>query len=250
MKSKSQVLQVTDLFVGGFLAHTFSPQDAYNFFVLLLRTQNFLQQYRVSYSHAQGLWYIIQSVPSPSPRAPSQDVSLPLDFSVKMSQGSVVPQRRWTPADEVDIRRHVEEATLQLPVFFVNRNGGIGFSLPDILQGRDHDLHHRDSQASLGGRSTTHIRINWPGYAYWRRQIPTRDETYLRNPITVGRFMRHVGTSVNYFMNHCSTNGPGADPRWGIGPHGITQHHVKVIGAVRVSAGSWQPIIQLTEYVL
>jgi len=76
--------------------------------------------------------------------------------------------------------------------------------LSDTLQGRDHDLHNRDSQASLGGRSTTHIRVNWPGYAYWRRQIPTRDKTYLRNPITVGRFMRHVGTSVNSFMNHCS----------------------------------------------
>jgi len=151
---------LNDLFVDGFLANTFSPRDAYNFFVLLLKTPNFLQQYRVSYSHAQGLWYIVHSVPSPSLGAPSQNVSLPLDFSTKMSQGTVVPQRRWTPADEVDIRRHVEEASLQLPVFFVNRNGAVGFLLSDIFQGRDHDLHNRDSQASLGGRSTTQIRIN------------------------------------------------------------------------------------------
>ena len=150
-------------------------------------------------------------------------MSLPLDFSVRMTQGTVVPQRRWTPAVEVDIRRHVEEATLQLPVFFVNRHGGVGFSLPDILQGHDHDLSNRDSQAPLGGRSTTHIRINvrphipilvtkvfmlvcrllsqWPGYGDWKRQIATRDETYARNPITLGRFMKHIGTSVNNFMN-------------------------------------------------
>lgn len=25
---------------------------------------------------------------------------------------------------------------------------------------------------------------NWPGYKYWKRQMPTRDETYARNPIT------------------------------------------------------------------
>jgi len=243
---------VNDLFVDGFIAQTFSPRDAYNFFILLLRTPHFLQQYRVSYSqsHTQGVWRIIHRVPSPSPGAPSQDVSLPLDYSIKITQGTVVPQRRWTPADEVDIRRHVEEATLQLPVFFVNRNGAVGFLLSDILQGRDHELHNRDSQASLGGKSTTHIRINWPGYAYWRRQIPTRDETYLRNPITVGRFMRHVATSVNNFMTHCSTNGPGADPRWRIGLQGIMQSHIKIIGAVHVSAGSWQPIVQLTGYVL
>jgi len=194
---------------------------------------------------------------------------LPLDFSIT-TEGTVIPQRRWTPADEVDIRRHVEEATLQLPVFFVNRNGSVGFWLPDILDGRDSELYNRDSHALLGGRTTSHIRINvsplpylatrrvssmfvdsfqWPGYALWRRQIPIRDETYSRNPITVGRFMKHVGTSVNKFINQCLENGPGADPRWCIA-HGITQRHVRVIGAVHVSAGSWQPIIQLTRYVL
>jgi len=62
--------------------------------------------------------------------------------------------------------------------------------------------------------------------------------------------MRHVGASVNNFMNHCSTNGPGPDPRWRVGPHAITQGHVKIIGVVHVSAGSWQPIIQLAGYVL
>jgi hypothetical protein len=45
-------------------------------------------------------------------------------------------------------------------------------------------------------------------------------------------------------------NGHGADPRWAIGPQCIMQRHVKVIGAVHVSAGSWVPIVQLTGYVL
>jgi hypothetical protein len=148
---------LNNLFVDGFIAQTFSPLDARNFFELLMRIP---QQYRVLYSHTQEAWHIARCVPSPTLGAPSQNVSQPLDFNVRMTQGTVVPQRRWTPADEVDIRRHVEEATVQLPVFFVNRNGRVGFLLSDILQGRDHDLYNRDSQASLGGRSTTHVRIN------------------------------------------------------------------------------------------
>lgn len=40
------------------------------------------------------------------------------------------------------------------------------------------------------------------------------------------------------------------DPKWLIAPHGITQNHVKIIGAVHISAGSWMPIVQLTGYVI
>jgi hypothetical protein len=87
-------------------------------------------------------------------------MQLPLDFSIKLTQGTVLPQRRWTPADEASNRRHVEEATLQLPIFFIHRNGEVGFRLPDILQGDDQDLVNRDTEASLGGVATTHIRID------------------------------------------------------------------------------------------
>ena len=155
-----------DILVDGFLAHMFSPQDANAFFTLLLRTPDFLGYYRVSY--LRGVWYITQNVPHvqrSSLGVPTQNLSLALDFSIKGTQGTVVPQRRWVPADEVDFRRFVTEATLQLPIFFVNRNGGVGFWLPDILQGRDYDLHNRDCEASLGGVATTHIRINVGPYS-------------------------------------------------------------------------------------
>jgi len=140
-----------DILVDGFLAHMFSPQGAYAFFALLLRIPDF----RSHVSYSRGVWYMNHVQPSSG--LPTQ---LPLDFSARTSEGTVIPQRRWTPADEVEIRRYVQGATLQLPVFFVNRNGGVGFWLPDILEGRDHDLCNRDSQAILGGRTTTHIRIN------------------------------------------------------------------------------------------
>jgi hypothetical protein len=214
----------------------FSPEDAQNFLALLLRSQDFLRHYRMSYS--QGVWYIIQNSPyflPPPPGIPPQNLMLPLDYTVCTTQGTVVPQRRWTPADEIDVRRYVTSATLQLPIYFVNRSGGVGFWLPDILQGRDHDLYYGDSEAPLGGRATTHLRINvssytcagckdsqpysstptpsqWPGCGYWKRQIPTRDETHARNPITRARFMKHVATSVDKFLDVSSSLPPLSPP--------------------------------------
>ena len=150
-----------DLFVDGFISNTFSPQDVRVFLTQLLGTPAFLQYYNVVYSG--GAWFITQNapyVPPQSPGLPAQHVPIPLDFNVEGTQGTVVPQRRWIPADEVDVRRHIQEASLQLPIFFINRRGGIGFTLYDILQGRDIDLCNRESQAQLGGVATTHVRIN------------------------------------------------------------------------------------------
>jgi hypothetical protein len=47
------------------------------------------------------------------------------------------------------------------------------------------------------------LSSQWPGYENlnWKRQIATRDETQGRNPFTLGRFMKHVGTSVDKFLN-------------------------------------------------
>ncbi|KAF8261608.1 hypothetical protein EI94DRAFT_782792 [Lactarius quietus] len=201
-----------------------------------------------------GAWYLphnVNSVQGTSPGVPFQTTLL-LDYNTRSTRGTVVPQQRWTPADEVDVRRHVEGAVLLLPVFFVNRNGSIGFPLSDILRGCDRELRNPNDFALLGGTANTNIRINWPGYQCWRRQIATRDETHARNPITVARLMRHVGTSVNKFFRECMANGTAStDRRWQIGMQGgITQAHVKVVGIIHVSAGTWMPILQLDGYVI
>jgi hypothetical protein len=213
--------QASDILVDGFISHTFSPQDAHIFFSLVLRTPDFLRLYRILYW--KEAWYIMQNLHSdprlePSLGFPKEDLPLPLDFSVRTTQGTVVPQQRWTPS-EVDFSRHVEGAVLQLPIYFVNGNGGVGFWLPDILQGRFRGLCNGDREAPLGGKSTTHIRINvsaypyyfchsclsmpsqWPGYRSWKRQIPTRDETRARNPITLARFMKYVAVSLDKFFD-------------------------------------------------
>ncbi|KAI9447191.1 hypothetical protein BJY52DRAFT_1127570 [Lactarius psammicola] len=242
----SPTLTLGDVRVDGFVARTFASEDANNYLMLLLRTPP--SQCSLGYSgivYHQGAWYIMHDVnlvQGTSPGVPLQTTPL-LDRSISETCGTVVPQRRWTPVNEVDVRQHVVGAVLQLPIFFVNHNGSLGFWLPDILRGCNHDLYHANSFAPLGSRTTTHIRINWPGCRHWKRQMATRDETHAGNPITLARFMRHVGTSVDKFIR--------VDPRWKIGGRGgIMPEEVKVIGAIHVSAGSWMPIIQLTRYVI
>ncbi|KAN0133463.1 hypothetical protein V8E53_008631 [Lactarius tabidus] len=242
-----------DIFIDGFIARTFTSGDANDYLMLLLRTpprHPFLQYYGIVFY--RGAWYIMHNsnlVQGTSPGVPLQPTPL-LDYSMESTHGTVVPQRRWTPADEADVRRHVKG--LELPIFFVNHDGSIGFPLVDILRGCDRDLRNASGFASLVGKTTTHIRINWPGYNNWKRQIPARDETHARNPITVARFMKHVASSVDKFFIECMSNNLVAtDGRWQIGMHGgINQDHVKVIGAVHVSAGSWMPILQLDGYVI
>ena len=150
-----------DLLVDGFIARTFASRDADRYLKLLLGepSGNFLQYYGIL--HHQGAWYITHNsklVYGTLPGVLHQPTPL-LDYSTRAIHGTVVPQRRYSPADEVDVRRHVATAVLRLPIFFVNRNGGVGFPLSDILRGCDRDLCKANNPASLGPRTTTNIRI-------------------------------------------------------------------------------------------
>jgi hypothetical protein len=152
----------TDLLVDGFIAHTFASDDANIYLKLLLpapSSKHFLQYYGILTQ--QDTWYITRNsnlVQGTLPGLSLQPTPL-LDYRVTTSS-MVVPQRRWTPADEVDGQRHSEYATLRLPIFFVNRNGGLGLRLPDIFRDGDHDLQNANNLAPLGGRAWTHIWIN------------------------------------------------------------------------------------------
>ena len=59
-----------------------------------------------------------------------------------------------------EVCRHADCTTLQPPIFFVNRNSGVGFWLPDILQDRSHDPCERVNEAPLERRAASHLRID------------------------------------------------------------------------------------------
>ena len=148
-----------DLLVDGFIARTFTSRDADRYFKILLReppSENFLQYYGIS--HHQGAWYITDINNLNNLFYIPRWASHLLDYSVT-ENGSVVPQTRWTPASVLDIKQYVENVELQLPIFFLNLNGGIGFRLSDISEGYARDLHNANDPAPLGQRTTTHIQI-------------------------------------------------------------------------------------------
>ena len=150
------------LLVDGFIASTFGSKDTNSYIHSLLKTlTDIFQPSSLPYNgishhqNHQGSWYIPQNLLPP--HIPFQAAPL-LDYSVTEC-GTVVPQKRWTPASPVAVRQNIDKAPLQLPIFFVNNNGGIGFPLPDILDGYVRNLHNANDPAPAGPKPTTHIRI-------------------------------------------------------------------------------------------
>ena len=81
-----------------------------------------------------------------------------LDF-VPLPPLNVVPQRIWSPPNQSDWRRYVEQADLHMPVFFVQNNGMIGLPLSRAAVGDTSSLRHANRAAPLGGGHSTQIRI-------------------------------------------------------------------------------------------
>ena len=81
-----------------------------------------------------------------------------LDF-VPMPIYDVVPQKIWTPPNQSDWRRYVEQASLRMPIFFIQNNGTTGLPLVRALGGGGPMLRGADAPAPLGGGHFTQIRI-------------------------------------------------------------------------------------------
>jgi len=165
----------------------------------------------------------------------------------------VVPQTLWAPHTIIDKRQHVTDAELQMPIYFEGLDGTLGLSLEEAASGRCHGLVDAQAFAPLGSKLTTHVRIIWPGYLDYKRQIQVSGEAPQRNPITISKFAQHFGRFVDAFLRNCQPDPGCQDPRrgdWRIGEGGIVREDIVIIGAIHVTAGSWMPILQLNRYIL
>ncbi|KAH9016218.1 hypothetical protein EDB84DRAFT_1443208 [Lactarius hengduanensis] len=236
------------LLVDGYVSQTFLPRRAEQYFLDLLKRKFIPPIENVSYPDREGRSFLV----GPITRQPFDTPALLLDRAV-VDRGTVVPQTMWAPHTVTDKKQHVEEAVLQMPIFFEGVDGKLGLSLEASAAGRCHGLRNAQQFAPLGQKSTTHIRIVWPGYKDFKRQVQIRDETSEHNPITISRFAHHIGRSVDAFLKACEPDRVSTDDRrelWVIGPPGIQRSDIIVIGAIHVSAGSWMPVLQLNRYVL
>jgi len=243
---------VQTLLVDGYISQTFRSRAAEQYFLNLLKSTFIPPHTILSYAVREGSFFFLHSVP---PHIPVQRPSPPgcwlLDRGI-VDRGTVVPQRMWSPHTALDKIRHVVTAQLQMPVFFEGEGRSLGISLVASTNGRSHDLRDANHPAPLGHKSSTYIRIVWPGYKEFKRQVPTRKLTSTHNPISMASFARHVSRSVDAFLQVCELDPGCIDDRrelWRIGPSGIQASDIVIIGAVHVSAGTWIPIIQLDRYI-
>ncbi|KAI9465594.1 hypothetical protein BJY52DRAFT_594062 [Lactarius psammicola] len=249
---------IQTLLIDGYISQTFQSQAAEQYFLNLLKSTSIPPHATLSYTGKGDPFFFVHSVPPHiSARFPNPPGHWLLDRGI-VDRGTVVPQKMWTPRSVGDIRQHVARANLQMPVFFEDKEGGLGLSLGALIDGQCHLLRDANYSAPLGQRTTTHIRIIWPGYKAFKRQIPTRDESKARNPITMAKFVGQVGRTVNAFLRVCDLDQEldfqakkVGDQRklWRIGSDGIQRSDIIIIGAVHVSAGSWMPIMQVNRYI-
>ncbi len=230
----------------GFLTKMFGRRDA-AFFIGTLFKVNSRNLYLVGNMPEYLSGLMVQSPSNLDARAdairPDNQPLWLLDM-IAQPMYQVVPQKMWTPPNQSDWHRYVEQASLHLPVFFIQNDGAAGLPLVRALAGDTASLRGANMPAPLGGGHSTQIRIAWPGYDSWERQIQIRDQTRQRNEITLERFAKVVSGVVDRFLTDASSTATPDGP-WRVGHAGITRDNVFIVGAVQVSAGGWMPILQV-----
>jgi hypothetical protein len=102
---------------------------------------------------SESLFFVVHSVPKHIlVHNPGQRFWV-LDRSI-VPRGTVVPQTL-----PQTVARYLEQAELQMPIFFESSTGTLGLSLDDASNNRCHTLLNALKLAPLGGKWTSVIRI-------------------------------------------------------------------------------------------
>ena len=147
------------LLIDGYISQTFRSRVAEQYFLNLLKSTSIPPHSTLSNTGREEYFFFVHSVPShihaPYPNLPDRWL---LDRGI-IDRGTVVPQTMWSPRSAINIQQHVERAKLQMPVFFEDKDGGLGLSLGEFTGGQCRVLQDANDPAPLGQKTTTHIRI-------------------------------------------------------------------------------------------
>lgn len=220
------------LLVDGYISYTFQPEKAKTFFDLLIQQDSS----RTPVASYGDYSYRIQVAGG----------LIILDFAVDR-KGTVVPQEMWRPSQSGDQQRYVTSSPKLLPVFFLNTRGFVGLEMGHAYASSLSGLVNAAETAPLGGLTTTHLCLKWPGYPEYKKQIEIKDTHGLS--ITIGRLAERIARFVDRFIEHHSNGGTIVHP-WMVGPGRITKDHMYIIGLVQVSAGTWMPLLQLNHFII
>ena len=133
----------------GYISHSFGPPSAEQHFSHILK-KNAISASYLPGAGTDGGSFVVNFLNQYSPV---------LDRCVLKGIGTVIPQVLWTPERVADHRQHVQDAELQLPIFFLHTDGSLGLSLEAAASGRCNTLLNSQHSAPVGPQSTTNIRI-------------------------------------------------------------------------------------------
>ena len=137
----------------------FRSRAAERYFLELLKSTSIPPHATLSYTGREGYIFFVYAVPPHiAARFPNPPDHWLLDRGI-VDRGTVVPQKMWSPHSAIERRRYVERAELQMPVFFEDRDRGLGLPLEASIDGRRHVLRDANDPAPLGQKTTIHIRI-------------------------------------------------------------------------------------------
>ncbi|KAI9440536.1 hypothetical protein H4582DRAFT_1473697 [Lactarius indigo] len=186
------------------------------------------------------------TIPKPNP-SPEPEHFLPLS---QFQRGPMVPQKRYKPHTSSDRRRYVDEVNLEPSIhFYMQKPDEEGIPLKDAMHGRFARLVSRDEPMFQERGPSISVRINWPGYQPWSRQIPTRDFRNPPGPITRAKLAKNVAKSVARFIQEHKGRQmeEDGDAAWLVGPGKIDVFDLVLVRLDHVSKGSWQAQLQLVR---
>ncbi|KAI0334506.1 hypothetical protein GY45DRAFT_1242225 [Cubamyces sp. BRFM 1775] len=180
-------------------------------------------------------------------------VSRVLEYSYSIGYpilSEIVPQLDYKPHTQSDRRRYVEQVDLEAPIlFWIHSPEGLGIPLKDAITSRFVKLQGRDDPMFEGRGPSVSIRLNWPGYPPWSRQIPTRDFRSPPQPVTRAKLARNVAKTIKRFIEDME-NRDLEDPtqsKWRVGKNAIRLDDLVLVGLQHVSMGSWQAHLRVVR---
>ena len=142
-----------DLFVDGYISHTFGPRDVEVYQSSLLNRGRGDIQWDVDDTGA--------FLATPPPGLATDQHHWVLDHKIRYA-GPVIRQKLWAPKKEPDRQRWVEHAVDQLhrPIFFIKQGGGLGLPLTQAADGDCKCLQGAEGAAPVGSGAHAQIRVN------------------------------------------------------------------------------------------